>query len=58
MGGNQASSALATVKRDQDEARGVEWSAADEEAFKAPIKAQYEDQGAPTTPPPASGTTA
>jgi 3-methylcrotonyl-CoA carboxylase beta subunit len=47
MGGNQASSVLATVKRDQYEARGEEWSAADEEAFKAPIKAQYEDQGSP-----------
>jgi 3-methylcrotonyl-CoA carboxylase beta subunit len=47
MGGNQASSVLATVKRDQYEARGEEWSAADEEAFKAPIKQQYEDQGSP-----------
>ncbi|WP_437773580.1 carboxyl transferase domain-containing protein [Arthrobacter sp. KNU40] len=47
MGGNQASSVLATVKRDQYEARGEEWSAEDEEAFKAPIKAQYEDQGSP-----------
>ncbi|ALV39862.1 methylcrotonoyl-CoA carboxylase [Pseudarthrobacter sulfonivorans] len=47
MGGNQASSVLATVKRDQYEARGEEWSAADEEAFKAPIKEQFEDQGSP-----------
>ncbi|MFF2299297.1 carboxyl transferase domain-containing protein [Arthrobacter sp. NPDC058127] len=47
MGGNQASSVLATVKRDQYEARGEEWSAEDEEAFKAPIKQQYEDQGSP-----------
>ena len=47
MGGNQASSVLATVKREQFEARGEEWSAEDEEAFKAPIKAQYEDQGSP-----------
>ncbi|WP_287931060.1 carboxyl transferase domain-containing protein [Arthrobacter sp.] len=47
MGGNQASSVLATVKRDQHERRGEEWSAGDEEAFKAPIKAQYEDQGSP-----------
>nr|WP_240484431.1 carboxyl transferase domain-containing protein [Pseudarthrobacter sulfonivorans] len=47
MGGNQASSVLATVKRDQYEARGEEWSAADEEAFKAPIKQQFEDQGSP-----------
>ncbi|MDE8667384.1 carboxyl transferase domain-containing protein [Pseudarthrobacter sp. H3Y2-7] len=47
MGGNQASSVLATVKRDQYEARGEEWPAEDEEAFKAPIKQQYEDQGSP-----------
>ncbi|MGO4385233.1 carboxyl transferase domain-containing protein [Specibacter sp. RAF43] len=47
MGGNQASSVLATVKREQHERRGEEWSAADEDAFKAPIKAQYEDQGSP-----------
>ncbi|WP_353711737.1 carboxyl transferase domain-containing protein [Arthrobacter sp. K5] len=47
MGGNQASSVLATVKRDQFEAAGQEWSAADEEAFKAPVRQQYEDQGSP-----------
>jgi 3-methylcrotonyl-CoA carboxylase beta subunit len=47
MGGNQASSVLATVKRDQYEAAGQEWSVEDEEAFKAPIKQQYEDQGSP-----------
>ncbi|MFB9713179.1 carboxyl transferase domain-containing protein [Arthrobacter methylotrophus] len=47
MGGNQASSVLATVKRDQYGARGEEWSAEAEEAFKAPIKQQYEDQGSP-----------
>lgn len=47
MGGNQASSVLATVKREQYEARGEEWSAEAEEAFKAPIKQQYEDQGSP-----------
>ncbi|MCU6480313.1 3-methylcrotonyl-CoA carboxylase beta subunit [Arthrobacter silviterrae] len=47
MGGNQASSVLATVKRDQHERRGEEWSVEAEEAFKAPIKAQYEDQGSP-----------
>jgi 3-methylcrotonyl-CoA carboxylase beta subunit len=47
MGGNQASSVLATVKRDQYEAAGEEWSAEDEEAFKAPIRRQYEDQGSP-----------
>jgi 3-methylcrotonyl-CoA carboxylase beta subunit len=47
MGGNQAASVLATVKRDQYEAGGQEWSAGDEEAFKAPIRRQYEDQGSP-----------
>lgn len=47
MGGQQAASVLATVKRDQLEARGEEWSAEDEAAFTAPITAQYEDQGNP-----------
>ncbi|MFF4758969.1 carboxyl transferase domain-containing protein [Streptomyces sp. NPDC001292] len=45
MGGEQAASVLATVKRDQLEARGEEWPAQDEESFKAPIRAQYEHQG-------------
>lgn len=45
MGGEQAASVLATVKRDQFEARGEEWPADEEEAFKAPIRAQYETQG-------------
>lgn len=42
MGGEQAASVLATVKRDQ---LGDDWSAEDEEEFKAPIRAQYETQG-------------
>ncbi|MFH9004656.1 carboxyl transferase domain-containing protein [Streptomyces afghaniensis] len=45
MGGEQAASVLATVKRDQLEARGESWPAEDEDAFKAPIRAQYERQG-------------
>ncbi|MFG2805350.1 carboxyl transferase domain-containing protein [Streptomyces sp. DT199] len=45
MGGEQAASVLATVKRDQLEGRGEAWSAEDEDAFKAPIRAQYERQG-------------
>jgi 3-methylcrotonyl-CoA carboxylase beta subunit len=45
MGGEQAASVLATVKRDQSEARGEEWPAEEEEAFKAPVRAQYERQG-------------
>ncbi|CAL9587500.1 Methylmalonyl-CoA carboxyltransferase 12S subunit [Streptomyces sp. enrichment culture] len=45
MGGEQAASVLATVKRDQLEGRGASWPAQDEDAFKAPIRAQYERQG-------------
>ena len=47
MGGEQAASVLATVKRDGLEARGGQWSLEEEEAFKAPIKQQYEEQGHP-----------
>ncbi len=47
MGGEQAASVLATVRRDGIEGRGGEWSAEEEEAFKDPIRAQYELQGSP-----------
>jgi len=47
MGGEQAAIVLATVRRDNIEARGESWSAAEEEEFKAPIRAQYETQGHP-----------
>ncbi len=47
MGGEQAASVLATVKRDGMEARGEDWSAEAEAAFKAPIEQQYENQGNP-----------
>jgi 3-methylcrotonyl-CoA carboxylase beta subunit len=47
MGGEQAAAVLATVRRDGLEARGKTWSAAEEAAFKAPIRAQYEAQGEP-----------
>jgi len=47
MGGEQAASVLATVKRDGIEAAGKAWSAEEEEAFKAPIREQYETQGSP-----------
>jgi 3-methylcrotonyl-CoA carboxylase beta subunit len=47
MGGEQAASVLATVKRDGIEGKGGQWSADEENAFKAPIKAQYETQGHP-----------
>ena len=47
MGGEQAASVLATVKRDGIELKGGEWSADEEEAFKDPIREQYEHQGSP-----------
>jgi 3-methylcrotonyl-CoA carboxylase beta subunit len=47
MGGEQAAGVLAAVRREQYEARGQEWSAADEAAFAAPIREQYEAQGSP-----------
>ncbi len=47
MGGDQAASVLATVRRDGVEVAGGSWSREDEEAFKAPIRAQYETQGHP-----------
>lgn len=45
MGGEQAATVLATVKRDQIEARGGEWPADEEAAFRQPILDQYERQG-------------
>jgi 3-methylcrotonyl-CoA carboxylase beta subunit len=47
MGGEQAASVLATLRRDALTARGETWSEAAEEAFRAPIRAQYEAQGHP-----------
>jgi len=47
MGGQQAASVLATVKRDGIEAKGGTWSKGEEEAFKRPILDQYERQGHP-----------
>jgi len=47
MGGDQAAAVLATVRRDGIEARGDRWGVEDEEAFKAPIRRQYEEQGHP-----------
>jgi 3-methylcrotonyl-CoA carboxylase beta subunit len=47
MGGDQAASVLATVKRDGIEAKGGTWSFDEEEAFKQPVKDQYEQQGHP-----------
>jgi 3-methylcrotonyl-CoA carboxylase beta subunit len=45
MGGEQAASVLATVRRDGLEARGEAWTTEAEEAFKDPIRARYEEQG-------------
>jgi 3-methylcrotonyl-CoA carboxylase beta subunit len=45
MGGEQAASVLATVKRDNLEAQGKQWSKDEEEQFKAPLRKQYEEQG-------------
>ncbi len=47
MGGQQAANVLAQVKKDNLEARGEEWPAEDEAAFKQPILDQYEHQGHP-----------
>ncbi len=47
MGGEQAATVLATVRRDNVEARGGSWSETEEEEFKAPIRTQYETQGHP-----------
>ncbi len=47
MGGEQAASVLAQVRRDGLEAQGKAWSPEEEEAFKAPIRSQYETQGHP-----------
>jgi 3-methylcrotonyl-CoA carboxylase beta subunit len=47
MGGEQAASVLATIRRDAIEARGEAWSPADEAAFKAPVRERYETEGSP-----------
>ena len=47
LGGPQAASVLATVKRDGIEGKGGKWSAEEEAAFKQPILDQYERQGHP-----------
>ena len=47
MGGEQAASVLATVRRDGLESSGKTWSKEEEEAFKSPIRDQYERQGHP-----------
>ncbi|MCC6852041.1 MAG: methylcrotonoyl-CoA carboxylase [Rubrivivax sp.] len=47
MGGEQAASVLATVRREGIEARGGQWSVADEAAFRRPILEQFERQAHP-----------
>jgi len=47
MGGEQAANVLARVRRDSLEAKGTAWSAEEEAAFTAPIRAQYDRQGHP-----------
>jgi 3-methylcrotonyl-CoA carboxylase beta subunit len=47
MGGEQAASVLATVRRDNIEAEGGKWSEVEEEEFKQPIREQYEEEGNP-----------
>ncbi|MCJ7995679.1 methylcrotonoyl-CoA carboxylase [Rhizobium cremeum] len=47
MGGEQAASVLAQVRRDGMEAQGKDWPTEEEEAFKAPIRKKYETEGHP-----------
>ncbi|NBT39993.1 MAG: methylcrotonoyl-CoA carboxylase [Alphaproteobacteria bacterium] len=47
MGGEQAANVLATVKKAQMESRSEEWTSEEEAKFRAPITAQYEEQGHP-----------
>ena len=47
MGGEQAASVLAQIRRDNFTAQGKDWPSAEEEKFKSPIRAQYDTQGHP-----------
>ena len=47
MGGEQAATVLATIRRDQVERKGGEWTVEEEEDFKQPLRDQYEHQGNP-----------
>ena len=47
MGGEQAASVLATIRRDGLEGRGETWAAEAEETFKTPIRDRYEAEGNP-----------
>jgi 3-methylcrotonyl-CoA carboxylase beta subunit len=47
MGGEQAATVLALVKREGIERRGGSWSSDEEVAFRAPILEKYEREGHP-----------
>jgi 3-methylcrotonyl-CoA carboxylase beta subunit len=47
MGGEQAASVMATLRRDALTTENKPWSEEEEEAFKAPIRAKYEAEGSP-----------
>jgi 3-methylcrotonyl-CoA carboxylase beta subunit len=47
MGGEQAASVLATIRRDGIEAKGGTWTAEEEQQFKDPIRSRYEEEGNP-----------
>jgi 3-methylcrotonyl-CoA carboxylase beta subunit len=47
MGGEQAASVMATIRRDNLHAQGLSWSEDEESAFKAPIREKYEREGHP-----------
>jgi 3-methylcrotonyl-CoA carboxylase beta subunit len=47
MGGEQAATVLGLLRQEATESKGGTWSAADDQAFKAPLRAQYERQGHP-----------
>jgi 3-methylcrotonyl-CoA carboxylase beta subunit len=47
MGGEQAASVLATIRRDNLEAEGQTWSEDEEETFKAPVRERYQAEGNP-----------
>ena len=47
MGGEQAAMVLSQLRRDNIEAKGGTWSVEEENAFRAPTRAQFETQGNP-----------
>jgi 3-methylcrotonyl-CoA carboxylase beta subunit len=47
MGGEQAASVMATIRRDNLQAQGMSWSEDEESAFKTPIREKYEREGHP-----------